>query len=588
MTAERSEPIPNFFIVGAPKCATTAMDRYLGEHPAIYMSPAKESNFFARDLYPNGGGCTPERYAGFFKDLGDEPVVGESSVFYMLSHTAAEAIHAHNPKAKILIMLRDPVDVVASHHSQIVYETFETEKSLERALALEPERRKKAEGRAIEIPERVRFYRGVVKFADQIERFLNVFPRDQVHIVLYDDVRRDVGEVYRQILRFLGVDEDFEPSFVVENANKEMRSKSFAKFLRRTPNWVSLASRIVLPRRSWRIKLRHLLKRANTNFKPREPIPPALRTSLAAELRPEVEKLSTLLGRDLSHWCAAAEKSDSRLLGGVGLARLLDFPLRCWRDLDCVDIFGSRNLAVGGIFYNEIVEQLERALDAPAGICPHIDKDRPFSLFVQFVAEFDTVAQPVSRVEVGVIGFFHWRAVDPLEMACVAVIIKTEPGGAVGPQVDLEKELGLRVFDQRQTTVDFANHAPLGNFFGFRPAQPVPACGRSIIDQFVIAAGGGEIDRFFENRLPMGRAVPGGQRIIAGQVKITRDAGMIDRIFSKRLAGSGRRKTREAHRANHKKQTGLIPGFSSYSKSSICRRIIAIFCSLSHGHRHNT
>lgn len=280
------------------------MDRYLGEHPDIFMAPAKESNYFARDLYPGGVPCSDEHYASFFKDVADEPVVGESSVFYMLSETAAEALHAHNPDAKILIMLRDPVEVVASHHSQIVYETFETEESLERALAREPERRKQFDGRALKVSERVLLYRDVVKFSDQIGRFLKVFPREQVHIVIYDDVKRDLEGVYRGILGFLGVDPDFQPSFVVENANKEMRSESFGRFLRYTPNWVSMLTRIAVPRRSWRVKLRNKLKRMNTKFTARDPIPEAVRTNLAAELGPEVEKLSRLLDRDLGHWCA--------------------------------------------------------------------------------------------------------------------------------------------------------------------------------------------------------------------------------------------------------------------------------------------
>ncbi|RMF12029.1 MAG: sulfotransferase [Alphaproteobacteria bacterium] len=304
MTLQRSLPIPNFFIVGAPKCATTAMDRYLSEHPEIYMSPVKECNFFARDLYPSGVACSEEYYAGLFKDAGDEPVVGESSVFYMLSSEAAKAIHDHNPDARILIMLRDPVEVVASHHSQIVYETFETEKSLERALALEPERRKQFEGQALKVSQRVLLYRDIVKFSEQIERFLKVFPREQVHIVLYDDVKKDLPGVYRGILEFLGVDPDFKPSFVVENANKKMRSERFGKFLRQTPDWVSRLSRVILPRRSWRVKLREKLKRLNTRFTKRDPIPEQVRVSLATELWPEVEKLEKLLGRDLGHWCA--------------------------------------------------------------------------------------------------------------------------------------------------------------------------------------------------------------------------------------------------------------------------------------------
>ena len=84
--------LPNFFIVGAPKCATTSMDHYLGQHPDIFMCPSKETHYFADDLYPRGTKCSWTRYSGFFADAKNEAIVGESSVFYMLSQTAAQAI----------------------------------------------------------------------------------------------------------------------------------------------------------------------------------------------------------------------------------------------------------------------------------------------------------------------------------------------------------------------------------------------------------------------------------------------------------------------------------------------------------------
>ncbi len=299
----RVEPIPNFFIVGAPKCATTAMDTYLAAHPDIYMSPRKEMHFFARDLRPDPDGVVAERYRRAFSGVAAERIVGESSVFYMLSEVAAREIAAFQPQAKILIMLRDPIEVIASHHSQIVYEGYETETDLARALALEESRRAAHAGRALTIPEKVLHYRDVVRFADQIERFHAHFPRDQVHIVLFDDVRRDLPGVYEGVLRFLGVDPGFRPEFEVRNANKEVRNRAFHSFLRQTPDWVTRSARILLPSQAVRDRLRSRLKRLNTRFTRRSPMPSELRQRLAVDLRPEVEHLERLLDRDLSHWC---------------------------------------------------------------------------------------------------------------------------------------------------------------------------------------------------------------------------------------------------------------------------------------------
>lgn len=296
---------PNFFIVGAPKCATTSMDKYLSEHPEIYMAPDKEPHFFSRDLYPPEIGLSPEQYASLFKDAKDEPIVGESSVFYMLSEDAARAIHAHDPAARILIMLRNPVDTVISHHSQIVFEGLEDETDLAVAWSLEAQRRIADAGKALTFEDRVRYYREVVNFPGQIERFLEIFPRSQIHFVIFDDLKADVAGEYKKVLRFLGVAEDFQPSFSVENANKKIRSPFLRDFLRYTPDWATRMSRVLLPSQRLRTATKKTLKNLNTKFVPRAEVDAAVRKQLAEDLKADVDKLSALLERDLSSWAQA-------------------------------------------------------------------------------------------------------------------------------------------------------------------------------------------------------------------------------------------------------------------------------------------
>jgi len=295
--------LPNFFIVGAPKCATTSMDDYLHQHPDIFMCPSKETNYFADDLYPQGPKCSWTRYSNFFADAKNEAIVGESSVFYMLSQTAAQAIRDFCPEAKILIMLRNPIDVIAAHHSQILYECYETEKSLRRALELEEERRQAHAGHSISIRERVTHYREIVDFSAQIQRYLVHFSRDQIHFVVYDDLRENLPGTYKETLQFLGVDLTFEPNFKVENSNKVLRNRGIQIFLKETPEWVTQASRFILPSQKWRNHLKFNLKKLNSKRVPRNTMPEDLRMSLAQDLTPEVNRLSTLLDRDLTHWC---------------------------------------------------------------------------------------------------------------------------------------------------------------------------------------------------------------------------------------------------------------------------------------------
>src|SRR5262249_53369576 len=109
---------PNFFIVGAPRCATTSMYTYLKQHPQIHLSLLKEPLFFATDLTIQPLAVTDEAsYLGLFADAGDARRIGEGSVFYLLSKRAAEEIKRFSPRAKIIIMLRNPIDMMHSLHA---------------------------------------------------------------------------------------------------------------------------------------------------------------------------------------------------------------------------------------------------------------------------------------------------------------------------------------------------------------------------------------------------------------------------------------------------------------------------------------
>ena len=112
---------PNFFIVGAPRCGTTALSEYLRGHPNVFFSQPKEIGFFATD-FPGSRVITRfEDYMALFNDVQPDHLrVGEGSVWYMYSREAARNIHEYNPKAKLIVMLRNPVDLVHSLHSQLL------------------------------------------------------------------------------------------------------------------------------------------------------------------------------------------------------------------------------------------------------------------------------------------------------------------------------------------------------------------------------------------------------------------------------------------------------------------------------------
>jgi hypothetical protein len=296
---------PNFFIVGAARCGTTAMNNYLREHPDIFMAAfSHEPHFFGSDLYRPNYIRDEQVYLSLFEDAKDEKRVGEKSVGYIHSTRAAKEIKEFTPSAKIIIMLRNPVDVIHSIHSLLVYIGHEDIADFEAALDAEEDRR-----RGMRLPEGVnpqeawRFlYRDWVKFVEQVQRYLDTFGRENVHIIIFDDFINDTASVYRDTLRFLDVNPDFQPEFQKFNTGRRPRSRALHNLLTNPPEGLRLFVKAVVPF-PLRIRLAKGIKHINTNYEPPPPLKPELKEQLQEEFLPEVEKLSRLLGRDLTHWC---------------------------------------------------------------------------------------------------------------------------------------------------------------------------------------------------------------------------------------------------------------------------------------------
>ena len=302
-------PKPNFFIVGAPKCGTTAMYTYLKVHPDVFMPYEKEPHFFATDLrarrYERYRSL--EAYLALFADAKSEKRVGEASVLYLYSRVAAHNIREFDPAAKIIIMLRNPVDTLYSFYGQLVYSGEEDIATFDGALAAEPDRK---QGRRLPAgmigAVDCLYYREMVRFAGQVQRYFDVFGRDAVHIIIYDDFQADTMAAYRETLKYLDIDPGFTVELKVINQNKRPRNLAMRDFLKNPPDWyVSLlrVGRATVPQ-----PLRHgitrSLARINSQVEPRRPMDRVLRQQLQAEFLPEVERLSTVLDRDLTHWCA--------------------------------------------------------------------------------------------------------------------------------------------------------------------------------------------------------------------------------------------------------------------------------------------
>jgi len=294
---------PNFFIVGAPKTGTTALYEYLSHHPNVYF-PKKTIYYFCHDLTFRTPPIPESVYLNFFKGEHKQKAIGDGSVFYLLSPGAAQKIKDFNPEAKIIIMLRNPVQMVYSLHTENLSNGDDYIEDFEEALNAEGSRR---EGKRIpphhNAPLEAVFYSEVAKFYEQVLRYKTVFGDDNVHIIFFDDFKADTAKEYFKVLKFLGLEEIMPPSLEVVNPSKVPRSKAYLKFLLSPPGFIKAAGRALFPHHSLRReKVIDFLWNLNRKYVPRKPISDKLKQRLIDIYKDDIEKLGKLLNRDLSDW----------------------------------------------------------------------------------------------------------------------------------------------------------------------------------------------------------------------------------------------------------------------------------------------
>jgi Sulfotransferase domain len=291
---------PHFFIVGAPKCGTTSLNNYLSQHPNVFMAQ-KELHRFGRDLQMK---IVPseEEYSAAFKGAPRGSLTGEASVWYLFSKTAAEEIKKFSPDAKIIIMLRNPVDVLQSLHSQNLYNGNENVRDFKEALALDEERKK---GKSLppsldffELPS----YIDTGLFFSQVKKYFDVFGKQNVHVILYDDFVNNTRQVFHETLQFLNLGSAPDIQFKVANPNKNIKFQGMHDIIKRPPVNLKKIVRTILPIKKARHALMLVLLKINTQEKKREKIPDDLRKELSSFYKEDITKLGVLIDSDLSAW----------------------------------------------------------------------------------------------------------------------------------------------------------------------------------------------------------------------------------------------------------------------------------------------
>ncbi len=291
---------PNFFIVGAPKCGTTAMNDYLNQHPEIFMAP-KEIHYFGKDLKTKMK-ISETEYLKKFQNTGNKKIIGEASVWYLFSKTAAEEINKFSPAAKILIMLRNPVELIYSLHSQHLYDGNEDVPDFEKALSLDEERKG-----GLNLAYSVDFfetptYKDSVLFFEQVKRYLAVFNKENVHIILYEDFKADPKKIVTETLQFLGVNTEAGIEYKVINPNRQIQSFYLHRLMKKPSTNFKKIARTMLPFRKVRhIIMTHLFE-WNVKVKERKKINTRLNEDLKKSLVDDINLLSKIIDRDLSQW----------------------------------------------------------------------------------------------------------------------------------------------------------------------------------------------------------------------------------------------------------------------------------------------
>lgn len=286
---------PNLFIVGAPKCGTTSLRYFLSQHPQIWFDIDLEPNFFANDVYGFEDMTNEKNYISLFKKATNQKYVGDKSPLHLYSIEAATRIKKFSPDAKIIIIIRNPAEMIYSWHNHLFLDGIEKEENFEKALADQKNRKNK------DNILRTDLYLESVKYSEQIARYFETFGRKNVKVILFDDLKKDSKKVYYEILEFLNLKKN-KIDYSVQNESKySYRSQLILKIISKLKNSPLLVRKIIkflLP-----YQLRNFIRSLNMKeIKKLKPINENTRKQLVKKLSPEIKRTEKLIHRNLSAW----------------------------------------------------------------------------------------------------------------------------------------------------------------------------------------------------------------------------------------------------------------------------------------------
>jgi sulfotransferase family protein len=269
--------LPTFLIVGAMRSGTTALARYLGAHPDVFVPAEKELHFFDRN-FERG----VDWYASKFARARGEHAIGEATQTYMYDPGSVRRLSQVVPDARLIAILRDPVDRAYSHYWLNRARGLEP-LSFADAIAIEPERLASGDRRQ----RYVYSYLDRGRYLGQLQLICEYFPRSSLQVLMFDDLCRDPARTFEEVCGHLNVDIDYRPDELGRriNAHVTFKSPRLRRFAKGLPRPVARA-----------------IGRVNVRKGGYEPMEPGLRASINALFQQDVRALSDWLGSELPEW----------------------------------------------------------------------------------------------------------------------------------------------------------------------------------------------------------------------------------------------------------------------------------------------
>lgn len=289
--------LPNFIIVGAPKCGTTSLHHYLRQHPEVFVSDVKEPRYFLLETGPDGAETrldpdfpqksfhihvkTMAEYTGLFSEANGQTAVGESSTYYLYSPVALSRIRETMPEARLIFALRNPVGRAYSDYLMHVRQGKEA-RPIEESLVAG------------------RHYVEYGRYDHYLAGWYDAFDPAQIKVVLFDDLTTQALEVFQDVCRFLEIADDFEPDLTVRMKGGKPKNEALLNLVFKMKRLPGIGSQIKnLPPgvyKSWRGFTEKYL------YEESAALPEDIRQALRAYYRDDVAALEERLGRDLSAW----------------------------------------------------------------------------------------------------------------------------------------------------------------------------------------------------------------------------------------------------------------------------------------------